>query len=211
MVRLSSPDKLEAKPDAPSLKRFILLLGGRDCLFWDEDHLHEVIEVRETKPDFFVQTAEKDEFLVEVKSFDGESRSLAAFRNGNRVMSGLSSIDYKQIRSRLDKAAGQLKPYERREIPLLIVLDDFRGTGVPCNPDILLAALYGLDGGFAFFRERDKRYISAVGWLLGNDSSLFLRIVHNRWAQVPLPKRVFQRTQDEHCGIDEHGHIFGLL
>jgi hypothetical protein len=211
MVRSSHCAIHPAKPDAPALAKFARLLSDRKLEFWMEESLQDVIEIRETRPDFLVRTGASGDILVEVESFEGESKSLSQLRNSNPFASGLSDRDFKRIRSRLDKAAAQLGPYRLDNIPLLIVLDDFREIGIPQNPDVLLLALYGLDGGFAFFRTNDKRFISAVGWLRDTGSGLCLRIIHNRWADVPLSLNAFQKTQDEHWGIDNEGHMFGPL
>ena len=207
------------KSDADSTDRFVCLLEQRGCQFWDEDHLDEVLTVRGKRPDFYVRTKEKLDFLVEVESFARESFSRRALRQ-NQVMFGLAERDWRQIRHAAKRAANQLRPYQSLKIPMLIVLDDLT-MGIPKNVAHLRFALLGHPelhlqintqgrsvgsqalhhGSGQFFNEREKRYVSAVAWNL----QTHLRIVHNPWAIVRLPTGTFTKSVDEHWGYNDEG------
>jgi hypothetical protein len=56
------------KRDDKGKLRFEWVLKQRGYQFWDEDNLHKTIEVKDKKPDFYVENQWGD-FLVEIESF----------------------------------------------------------------------------------------------------------------------------------------------
>jgi hypothetical protein len=180
---------LGQKRDAGAIKRFSTFLEQRNCCFWLENELKEVLPVRKKKPDFFVRTQSRISVLVEVESFEKGRSALDALRR-NSVMTGLHWSDSRRFSSRISSAADQLGPYRDLRNPGLVVLDDFRGVGMPVNVDVLGLMLVN------YFRAAHRPYLSAVSWLLEKeDRRYFLRSFHNPHAQVPLVKHAF--------GIDE--------
>ena len=166
-------------------RRFAWLLNQRSYGFWSENELEQKIELRGTRPDFYVETSRNGTFLVEVESFE----EAGPFRIGSR---GGAAVDseriFRRIRTAVQNAARQLRPYKGLGIPMLIALDNWRMVGIPSNISDLRNALFGTlefrlpidlgggkadveeahwhHGGGQFFNKREKLYISAVAWNL---------------------------------------------
>jgi len=211
------------------------LLEQRGFSFWPEERLEEVLEVKQTRPDFFVKTALGTKFLVEVNAFEKEL-------NGPSL--GLAQIDFKQghkrVRNAILEAAKQLRPYAEDSLPLVILMDNWNMVWLEGSVGTLLDAVFGevvhlvpvpesdasrhpqirctrRDG---VLNARHKTYISAVAWNLPqahleNESTNVLfpmrvRLVHNPYAVVPLSRQVFVHTQDEQFGLDLHGRLIDL-
>lgn len=118
---------------------------------------------------------------------------------------------------------------------MLIVLDNWRFVGIPSNTVFLRMACYGALGvstpildksrdagmnkiswhhfGGQFFTPREKQYISAVAYILPHNpycdlrrrQQMYVRVVHNVWAAVPLPTHLFDGSKDEHFGYVREG------
>jgi hypothetical protein len=178
--------------DALAIERFTRLIEARSFAFWGEGELGEVLPSRRTKPDFYIEDKKGYGLLVEIESFEKERYSLGALRQ-NSTMSGLANSDEKRMANAVQHACQQLKPYRNLRHPALVVLDDFRGIGIPQNPDI---SGFGLN---QFFDAGDeKRHVSGVAWLVGAGESYGLRIFHNPQAVVPLKESMFSHHLDEH-------------
>lgn len=210
-------------------RRFAWLLKQRGYDFWREDQLEQKIEVLEKQPDFYVETPRRGPFLAEVESFESPGPLSSTSRGGTVVD---AQRIFRRIRTAVQNAAAQLRPYRILNIPMLIVLDNWRLVGIPSNIVDLRNALFGtlefrmpvdLDSGRAimseahwhhgkgqFFNSREKLYISAVAWNLPKirtvddpmteERPMYLRLVHNPYAQVPFPIEIFNDADDEHYG-----------
>ncbi len=178
--------------DAQAIKRFSAFLEHRKCCFWLENELTEVLPSRDKKVDFFVRTRSHLPVLVEIESFKEDRRALKALRQ-NSVMSGLHQSDSRRVAARVRSAGDQLESYRDRGFPGIVVLDDFRGVGMPVNTDVLGLVLMN------YFPASNRPYVSAVGWLLESDhGQYFLRVFHNPHADVPLDRTTFGTEFDEH-------------
>jgi len=168
-------------------RRFAWLLEQRGFDYWTEDELDSKIPVMGTRPDFYVETLRSGPFLVEVESFEQRSvfPSVGQFD---------PEISIKRMRTSVRHAARQLKPYAFLEIPMLVVLDNWRLVGIPSNVGFLRQALFGklefrlrldVDKGIlvgepklhhgigqTLHAER-KNYISAVAWNMPKQAYLY--------------------------------------
>jgi hypothetical protein len=231
----TTPDVVENVAE----RRFAWLLKQRGYGFWLEDQLEEKIEVRATRPDFYVETPANGSFLVEVESFEKPGPLRGLSRGGARAVN--TELVFKRIRTAVQDAAEQLRPYKELGIPMLVVLDNWRMVGIPSNVVDLRNALFGtlefrfpvnLDtgagvmdeahwhhGGGQFFNPKEKLYIGAVAWNLPKirydddrvkeERPMYLRVVHNPWAQVKFPIGIFNNRDDEHYGYIQHGDRLG--
>ena len=189
--------RIRNSSDSPAFRRFSTFLEERKCSFWMENELQEVLPTRRTRPDFFVQTTGGMQLLVEIESFEKERGALKALSQ-NQVMSGLSQSDNKRLSTALQHASNQLKPYRDLKFPTFVVLDDFRGVGLPVNVDILgLHLLEYLDP------RKDRHHLSAIGWLLDGQSTPFrMRVFHNPYAHYPISPATFPSSDDEHWHVE---------
>jgi hypothetical protein len=208
--------------------RFGWLLKQRCYQYVDEDHLGERIEVQSTRPDYYVETPDGTEFLVEVESFDkGHELDM---RPGFRQVGNYDAV-LGRIRTAIKHAAKQLRAYQKLGMPLLIVLDNYRNVPLLVGDSHMSEALFGrvvfafkvLSTGARFldepssyhgkgqvFNDREKRYISAVALNLRKakytynttDSEVLmrLRVFHNPFASKPLPLSLFCDEEDTHLG-----------
>jgi hypothetical protein len=202
-------------------RRFSWLAGQRGCRFWREHQLEEVIAVRGPRPDFFVRSAAAD-FLAEVKSFvepgplDGRDR---VFSTGfNQMMRPISGA--------IDEAARQLRAYRDEPMARVVVLDNWRQTGIDLD-DVFLLQIFGelhfvvpvvasvgeptrettlaYGGGRTIGLEKGT-FISAVMVVepLARDADdafvrerpMRARVVHNPYATVPLSRAIFNSECD---------------
>lgn len=207
--------------------RFGWLLHQRRYAFTPEAELQRKIELRGTRPDFYVETPLGD-LLVEVESFEEETFL-------RRVeLGGFQSLNpeplFRRLRTAVKHAKGQLKPYTPLGMPMLIVLDDWRRVGIPNNTYELCNALFGTiegrlplapidgdrsygprlhHGGGQVLNAQAGLYVSAVAWNIASvrygdadpmteERPMYLRIVHNPFASVPLPRAMFDCSDDEH-------------
>lgn len=214
-----------------SEQRFIWLLKQRGYhSFWLEDQLEQKINVLGTRPDFYIETPRHGPVLVEVESF---IKSGPLQMTGTRVMSFDSERIFKRIRKAVMHAADQLRPYQILNVPMLVVLDNWRQVGIPSNVLDLRNALFGtlevrkfLDptgavhsparwhhGKGQRLKAVQGNYISAVAWNLPKvrydkdpmtqERSMHLRLIHNPFANVLFPIDIFNNGDDEHWGYRE--------
>uniref|UniRef100_A0A7C1IX73 Uncharacterized protein n=1 Tax=Ammonifex degensii TaxID=42838 RepID=A0A7C1IX73_9THEO len=202
--------------DEISLRRFKWLLKQRGYRFWPEDRLEEVIQVRGTRPDFYVRMPWCD-FLAEVESFE---KSSVVDLNPNRVFTVNPKDLVKRISGACKEAARQLKPYANLGLPMVIVLDNWRQIGIPLDP-LHLVQLFGMiefrvpvspedgviqrpylvHGKSRRFSPEQHCHISAVvvpvplvRYLeddFTEERPMRVRVLHNPFANVPLPREVF--------------------
>lgn len=183
------------KLDAPAISRFACLMEQRNWTYWSEEELEKVLPSRRTKPDFFARTMNGVSILIEIESFQKHRFALKALRE-NPVMSGLGYTDNKRFSTALQHACRQLKPYRDLKFPCLVVLDDFREVSMPLNECILGLHL------LRWFQENSERnHMSAVAWLLGEPSSLRLRVFHNPNSSCALASDSFGSPHDEHWQV----------
>lgn len=175
------------RKDEVSLRRMKWLLGQRGYRFWPEDRLGGIIEVSNRRPDFYVQAANSICFLAEVKSFEKEVSDSPLHYPSNGATVG--TVDpaiyeriYDRIRGAVQEASAQLGAYRDRGIPLLVVLDSWRG-GMPTGSHELISVFGTREGRGSFdplsgkpgparwhhgggqrLNNRQGRYISGVAW-----------------------------------------------
>lgn len=219
-----------------SNQRFAWLLTQRKYRFWDENQLEDKINtVAITKrPDFYIEASRKVDFLAEVESFKqpGPLKGIGA-----KVISIDPEQIFNRIRTAVQHAANQLRPYETLNIPMIVVLDNWRQVGIPSNALDLRNALFGTlsvrkqvypsetrgrwhHGKGQRLNKNQGNYISAVAWNLPKmrqvddpmtkERAMYLRMIHNPFANIPFPLELFNNGDDEHYGYKE-GHWINLL
>jgi hypothetical protein len=198
-------------------QRFQWLLKQRHLRYWREDQLQDVIEVRGTRPDFYVCTRSHDCFLAEVESFiqPGPLRSQLPQATTMNVMPILQ-----RIRTAVGHAARQLRQYERLNIPMLAVLDNWCRAGIPTNIGDLWDALFRpLRTGQPLLSARSKQYLSAVAWNIPaapaaatatSPRQMCIRLIHNPFALVRFPDGIFHGPQDEHYQVKSNGRLMQI-
>ncbi|OPX84594.1 MAG: hypothetical protein A4E53_03852 [Pelotomaculum sp. PtaB.Bin104] len=215
---------LKKLKDKISLQGFEWLLKQRGYQYWQEDELEKVIAVRGTHPDFYVKTPQC-EFLAEVKSFEAPSVIDEAVNRGIKV----GVVEPKDLLKRLSgackEAARQLKPYADLNLPMIIVLDNWRRVRIPLNPQYLIQ-LFGViefrgecnpkkgiterirpfHGGKRQLGPNLHSYVSAVVVQIPTERyidddfnierQMRVRILHNPYAKVSLHPEVFRDETD---------------
>lgn len=202
--------------------RFEWLLQQRGIGFVGESELATQIETKGKLPDFCCMIG-SNKFLVEVKSFqelsplDGTDHPYAA-----------PGFSLTRMTSQVKNAAAQLKPYKNDDIPCLIVLDNYRKIGLHLGPIDLIELLGRLQfvvpvqgsgedfflapGGKKVLSPNQKTYISAVAVNIPKHGHAYyedditerpmrLRILHNPFAHIPLPAKIFSDPEDEHLKL----------
>jgi hypothetical protein len=212
-----------------SNQRFAWLLTQRKYRFWGEDQLEDKIKtVQITKrPDFYVEASAKGDFIAEIKSF----KQQGPFKGiQTKVISSDPEPIFKRIRTAVKEAADQLRPYETLNIPMIVVLDDWQKVGIWSNVLDLRNALFGTlsvrkpvypsgspgrwhHGKGQQLNENLGNYISAVAWNLpknqypddpiAEERTMYLRMVHNPFANILFPIDLFNNGDDEHHGYKE--------
>jgi len=182
-------------------KRFEWLLKQRKIEYVDENNLEQKISVKATRPDFFAWS-HGIEFLVEVESFD----KAGPLHNAADVGAGDVNDIIKRIRGPVNHAAKQLKPYADLEIPMIIVLDNFKKIGLPIGP-LEMIQLFGTlevrerinvtngrsgkahwhhgKGRTLDLNSRRKEYISAIAMNLPKRN-----YVHEQNLDIEIPMRL---------------------
>ncbi len=122
-----------------SEQRFCWLLKQRGFGYWAEDQLDQKIKVRKKRPDFYVEAPPNWKFLVEVESFQ-KSGPLRGWSGGARARDPLPIL--KRIRTDVGHAAQQLNPYRGLNMPMLVILDNWRQVGLRSNASDLWDALF---------------------------------------------------------------------
>jgi hypothetical protein len=172
-------------------QRFAWLLEERGFAYWTEGELDSKIDVQGKRPDFYVETGKYGPLLVEVESFEESTPGLPKSGGGQFY----PETFIKRIRTAVKHAARQLKPYQALQVPMLIVLDNWRMVGIPSDIGFLREALFGsfqfrfriskdhgirLEGpklhhgaGQTLHPER-KFYVSAVAWNMPKHAYLYV-------------------------------------
>jgi hypothetical protein len=203
-----SPSK-PAQTDRESLQRFTWLLNQRAYRFWPEDKLDEVISVRRKKPDFYVRTASGD-LLVEVESF------VERLSRPAQAMAVNPEREWRRIQGAVRHGAQQLGDYKDLNLPMMVVVDNWRRVGVPTDVGTLWGALFTAQGqSQPLLNSKNKRYVSAVAWNLPkartlddtmtNERPMYLVVLHNPYADISFCRSFFDSINDKHFRINRRG------
>jgi hypothetical protein len=178
------------------LARFARLLQQRGIPYCDKEHLEHWISVQETRPDVFARPLGFPPFLAEVAA------PLAQESSGPAQVGAVASGATAKALSRLVRhAAGELRPYKRLGVAMIVVLDGGGPEGAPLEAQDLLPLAEALE---------DRRpYVSAVLVSLAKQAHtqvasaepewpMRVRILHNPSAIVPLHLGIFVEPEDEH-------------
>lgn len=206
-------------------KRFEWLLNQRGYSFLREDQIERRIRLCGTRPDFYVETTHRGAFLVEVESFETAG---PLHDGPSQVMVLDPEPIFERIRRAVRRAKKQLGPYRELGVPMLIVLDNWRQVGIPSNIEDLRNAVFGTGEFRQAISQGGKEvgptrwhhglgqmlnsnwgsYISAVAWNLPktrdiddpmiSERPMYLRLLHNPHAGLPLPREIFDYPDDEH-------------
>ncbi len=202
-------------------ERFAWLLRQRGIPFWDEDSLESRITIREEKrPDFYAEPEEQRPILVEVEGLHAiRSRFLAVDPVQNlKRLCGPVKLAAKQLKPYRVLRIPMIVVVDnaRRVGVSLATMDLIQLLGVteirvPVN--LTTGARAGgarlHHGHGQILTPTQKQYISAVavnfpkrGYeyieTLEQERPMRLRVLHNPYAQVPLPLSVFSDPEDEH-------------
>lgn len=202
--------------------RFSWLLAQRRYRFWHEGELDRRIKTASTRPDFFAETPYGN-LLAEVESFREPG---PIEKNPSRIASISPKALHDRLRGAVKHGAKQLRPYQGRSIPCLVVLDNWRQIQIPTDATHLIQIFGELEyrgevdpesaivGPFRLFHGKGRRlkegqhtYISAVAVniakerYLDDDMTLErpmrLTIVHNPHTHCHLPTWIFLDRDDE--------------
>lgn len=210
-------------------ERFEWLLRQRGFEYWTEEKLERVVEVKGKHPDFYIRDLGGRCALAEIKSFDKTRKQFSSGRTGAVSVDLMLGA----VRKALKIASEQLNPYQDLKIPMVVVLDNWRQLNIDLSPLILSSLLgelgihmqVDMSTGQAFdvhwkpgnnqmLRVDEKSYISAVGVNRRispdysqeppmSESAMYLTILHNPFAQVPLPVNFFQGKGDRNYVIQD--------
>jgi hypothetical protein len=210
--------------------RFAWLLRQRGIRSYDERNLPKHFGARRTKPDFYAVSPGCLPFLAEVESFrePGPLRKATA-----RVYATSPDQMLRRLRTAVQHALNQLKPYRDLGIPMIAVLDGWRRSGVALDRTELKNLLgtqeirfhvslltgqrvgplsvRGSEESFHVLRAQNAGHLSGVAVNLPKQGHQYttpwnkerimrLRVLHNPYAQVPLPLDLFSDAEDEHIG-----------
>ncbi len=205
-------------------ERFAWLLRQRGIPFWDEDSLESRITIREEKrPDFYAQPQGQPPILVEVEGLHAiRSRFLALDPMQNRKrMRGPVILAAKQLKPYQVLRIPMIVVVDnaRRVGVSLATMDLIQLLGVT-EIRVPLNLTAGGKAGEAYLHHgpgqiltrTQRQYISAVAVnlpkrrheyieILAQGRPMRLRVLHNPYAQVPLPLSVFSDPEDEHIGL----------
>jgi hypothetical protein len=185
--------------------RFGWLLKQRGYVYADEQNLESKITVISKRPDYFVEASNGTRLLVEIESFNkGEELDLEpGFRqigNYDRILN--------RVRNSVKRASLQLRDYKSLNIPLLIVLDNWRDRPLMLSSVNMREALFGritfalpvvdtpsrflgdpvpYHGRDQVLNEKSKCYISAVA-LIGRKRAF---IYDDSDGEKPLRLQIF--------------------
>lgn len=205
-------------------ERFAWLLRQRGIPFWDEDSLESRIKIREEKrPDFYAEPQGQPPILVEVEGLHAiRSPTLAVdpVQNWKRLR-GPVELGARQLKPyrvlgipmivAVDNARRVGVSLAKIDLIQLLGVTEIR---VPVN-----LTTGGRAGRARLHHGRGqilsgtrRQYISAVAVnlpkrgfeyidRLEQERPMRLRILHNPYAQVPLPLSVFSDPEDENIGL----------
>lgn len=204
-------------------QRFSWLLKQRGYNFWTEDQLEQKIKVKGRRQDFFVETPWGN-LLVEVKSINKPG---PIERRQSKIDTVDPKEFLGRLKKPVWHAAKQLSSYKDLNIPCLVVLDNWRQIKIPMG-FVELIQLFGTFefrgvfdpnsgsiGQIRLYHGKDRRltnsqhtYISAVAVNeskvrfvddeMKSERPMRLKIVHNPFAQCPMPIDIFRDSDDEH-------------
>jgi len=200
-------------------ERFAWLLRQRGIPFWDEDSLETRIEIKEEKrPDFYAEPQGQVAILVEVEGLHAVDpvQNLKRLR-GPVELAAKQLKPYRGLRIPMIVAVDNA----RRVGVSLATIDLIQLLGVteirvPVNltsgGKAGRARLH--HGSEQILTPTRRQYISAVAVnvpkrgfeyieKLEQERPMRLRVLHNPYAEVPLPLSVFIDPEDEHIGLVE--------
>ena len=209
-------------------ERFAWLLRQRGIPFWDEDSLESRIKIREGKrPDFYAEPQRQPPILVEVEGLQAiRSRFLAVDPVQNlKRLRGPVELAAKQLRPYrvlgipmivvVDNARRVGVSLATIDLTQLLGVTEIR---VPIDPTTgAKAGRARLHHGHGQMLTPTRRqYVSAVAVnlpkrgfeyidRLEQERPMRVRVLHNPYAQVPLPLSVFSDQEDEHIRLVEGG------
>jgi hypothetical protein len=209
-------------------ERFAWLLRQRGIAFWDEDCLELRIKIREGKrPDFYAEPKGQPPILVEVEGLHAiRSRFLAVDPVQNlKRLRGPVELAAKQLRPYrvlgipmivvVDNARRVGVSLATIDLTQLLGVTEIR---VPIDPTTgAKAGRARLHHGHGQMLTPTRRqYVSAVAVnlpkrgfeyidRLEQERPMRVRVLHNPYAQVPLPLSVFSDQEDEHIRLVEGG------
>ena len=207
-------------------ERFSWLLRQRGIPFWDEDSLESQIKIREGKrPDFYAEPQGQAAILVEVEGLHAiRSRFLAIDPVQNlKRLRGPVELAAKQLKPyrvlripmivAVDNARRVGVSLAKIDLIQLLGVTEIR---VPVN--LTTGGKAGRarlhHGRGQILSPTRRQYISAVAVnlpkrgfeyieKLEQERPMRLRVLHNPYAEVPLPLKVFVDPEDEHIGLVE--------
>lgn len=116
-----------ASGDEISIRRCTWLLNQRGYRYWREDDIGQILQLRQKRPDFLVETPAATRFLLEAKSFENETIL-------HKIEASTFSLGHMTLQRRVNRlvrdAAEQLPDYASYGLPGVIVLDNYRQVGV---------------------------------------------------------------------------------
>lgn len=205
-------------------ERFAWLLRQRGIPFWDEDSLESRIEIREEKrPDFYAEPQGQPLILVEVEGLHAiRSRFLAVDPAQNRKrLRGPVELAAEQLKPyRVLRIPMIIAVDNARRVGVSLATMDLMQllgvTEIRVPVDLATGAKAGRarlhHGHGQILSPTRRQYISAVAVnlpkrgfeyikKLEQERPMRLRVLHNPYAQVPLPLSVFSDPEDEHIGL----------
>ena len=126
--------------DEISSRRCKWLLEQRRFVYWQEDEIGAVLPLDDMRPDFLVD-APSTRFFLELKSVEHDT-VLDQVNPSVRSFS-INPMSLQKRANRLVRdAAQQLLPYASHNLPMLIMLDNYRQKGISLDKHTL-GALFG--------------------------------------------------------------------
>ena len=125
--------------DDVSIRRCEWLLKQRGYRYWREGDIGQVLPLKESRPDFLVETAAGTRFLLEVKAFEKETilhkMEASVFSLGHMALQ-------KRVQRLVKDAAEQILEYSGSGLPMVVALDNWRQIGVHLDKHSL-GSLFG--------------------------------------------------------------------
>jgi hypothetical protein len=141
-VKAAAEQQMSARQDEVSIRRCTWLLTQRGCTFRREAEIGQVLTLKDSNPDFLVETPDRIRFLLELKSV-GEQDTLLDRIDPSVTVFSIDSMSLQKRANRLVRdAANQLAPYAPEALPMVVMLDNHRQKGISLDKHTL-RALFG--------------------------------------------------------------------
>jgi len=122
-----------------SIRRCEWLLKQRGYRYWREDDIGQVLPLKQSRPDFLVETPSGVRFFLEAKSFEKETIL-------HKIKARVFSLGHMALQKRVQRlvkdAAEQIQEYASYGLPMVVALDNYRQVGVHLD-DHSLGSLFG--------------------------------------------------------------------